>query len=320
MNLEETNSYWAKREEENNRKKIRDDKKLTKAIEERQRKAMNEIQEQIDAFYGRYADKEGISISEARKRVETIDMKRYEGKAKRYVKGAHSGVESIAAQSFTKQANEEMRLYNLTMKVNRLELLKMNIDLELIAMTNDVESFLYKSFNRYVIDEYERLSGILGETLNFNERHVKSIVQSSFMNATWSERLWGDNTALRNELDTLLHRGIIQGRNPRELARDVKKKFNTSTYESERLLRSELARVQIQVQEDSYKQAGITKYSIVTESTACEICKPFDGKVYDLSEMQIGVNSPLFHANCRCSTSAYYDRKAWEKRMKGKGL
>ena len=55
--------------------------------------------------------------------MSKLDIAAYQRKAKRYV----------ADKDFSKQANEEMRLYNLTMKVNRLEMLKANIGLELVA-------------------------------------------------------------------------------------------------------------------------------------------------------------------------------------------
>lgn len=320
MKNENINDYWAKREADHIKKQVKDDKVLAKRIEERQLKAMDEIQEQIDAFYGRYATTEGITIQEAKKRVAKIDMEKYQKKAKKYVEGAHSSVESIAAQSFTKIANEEMRLYNLTMKVNRLELLKMNIELEVIAATSDIEHYLFKEFNKYAIEEYERLSGILGETINYNEKHVKSIVDSSFMNAEWSERLWGDSAALRSELDTLLHRGIIQGKNPKVLARDLRKKFDVSVYESERLMRTEMARVQQDVFQDSAKQVGVAQYKYIAEPDACDKCAALDSKVFDFEDAEIGINAYPMHPQCRCSQSMYVDRDEWDRKLKERGL
>src|SRR5690606_30345166 len=122
-------------------------------------------------------------------------------------------------------------------------------------------------------------AGILGETINFNEKKVQSIVNSSFLTASWSERIWNNQDALRSELDRLLHQGIIQGLNPRELARELRKNFNTSVYNSERLLITEMARVQADVFEDSMKQAEIEEYEYIAEPTACDICAKLDGKV-----------------------------------------
>lgn len=59
-------NYWKKREEENLRKNLKTEAEYAKEIERIYRGMMDDIQKDIDAFYGRYASKEGISISEAK--------------------------------------------------------------------------------------------------------------------------------------------------------------------------------------------------------------------------------------------------------------
>lgn len=280
-----TNSYWRERELDHINKQIKNDAVLTRQIRRKYIQAMDEIQNQIEAFYGRYADAEGISITEARKRVSKLDMEKYSAKAKRYVK----------ERNFTKRANEELLLYNATMKINRLQLLRLNIELELLGLISDEERFLLDELTKSARAEYERLSGILGESINHNEKAIKTIVNSSFMSATWSDRLWANQTALRAELDKLLHRGIVQGKNPRELARELRKTFDASVYNSKRLLITEMARVQEEVFEDSMRQAGIGEYEYIAEPTACDICADLDGKVFKLEDAEVGKNMYPMH-------------------------
>ena len=100
--------YWNKRETEALKHYITDEEEYSKRIKAIYEDMYDNIQAEIDGFFGRYASKEGISIAEAKKRVSRLDIEAYERKAKRIVKD----------KDFSKQANEEMRLYNLTMKVN----------------------------------------------------------------------------------------------------------------------------------------------------------------------------------------------------------
>lgn len=303
------NSYWRDRELNHIQQMIRNDEELTLRIRQKYMDAMSEIQKEIEAFYGRYASREGISMEEARKRIGKLDMEQYERKAKRYVR----------ERNFTDRANEEMRLYNASMRINRLQLLRLNIELELMALISDEERFMLNELTKQAREEYERQSGILGQTINANEKDLAAIVNSSFLNATWSDRLWSDQTALRAELDKLLHRGIVQGLNPRQLARELRKVFNTSVYNSERLLRTELARVQGDAFKDSMEQAGIEKYEYIAEPTACDVCKPLDGKIFRVEDMQPGVNF-LMHPNCRCSTAGYISREDWDADLRARGL
>lgn len=312
-------NYWRERELENMAKNKKSDAEIAKAIRSLHNQTTKEIEQQINAFYGRYATAEGITMAEAKKRVSKLDIEEYAKKAKRYVEGAHSGNEFIAAQSFTDAANAEMAIYNLTMKVNRLELLKANIALDLATMTSDEERFLLEKFTDAAREEFARQSGILGMTIAQNEKLVSNIVNASFHNATWSERLWANQQALKAELETLLTRGIIQGKNPRVLARDLRKRFDASIADSERLMLTEMARIQKDVFEDSMDQAGISEYEYIAEHGACNICEPLNGMTFKVKDATPGVNIFPMHSHCRCSASPAVDRLAWEKKMRESG-
>lgn len=303
-------NYWKDRELKHIEQSIKDDAKIARRLRRLHLKAMEEIEQQIEAFYGRYSTKEGISMQEARKRVSKLDIEKYERKAKRYVRD----------RNFSERANEEMRLYNVTMSINRLELLKANIHLELLAMASQEQRILFETMTANARAEYERQSGILGQSINYNEKNIQAIVNASFLNATWSDRLWDNQDALRSELDRLLNRGMVQGLNPRVLARELRETFDTSIYNSERLLRTELGRIQIQTQEDSYKKAGIDQFVVIVEPDGCDVCRKFDDKVFNVEDMEVSVNAPIFHPNCRCSTSSYVDREAFERNLAERGL
>lgn len=294
--------YWTKREREQLKHNITEEKEFDRQIEEIYKNMLNNIQAEIDGFYGRYASKEGISIAEAKKKVSSLDIERYERKAKRYVKD----------KDFSKEANEEMRLYNLTMKVNRLEMLKANIGLELISGADELEKFMAGILQGRTMDELKRQAGILGKTVQNNAQLAKTIPNASFHNATFSQRIWANQTLLKDEIEKLLQVGMIQGKNPRVLAKELRKKFDVGVYNSERLMRTELARVQIAAQTESIKANGFEMYTVHTLGDACPICKPHNGKHYRIDEMVIAKNAPVFHPNCRCSISAYEDSDDYE--------
>src|SRR5699024_2411229 len=196
--------YWRKREEENRKRLIKNNRKFMYEVQKNNVQARKQIEEQIEAFYGRYAGKEGITMEEARKRVTKINIEDYAAKAKRYVK----------EKNFTDIANEEMRLYNATMRINRLELLKKNMELELLAMYSEEERMMLDYFTQEALHEYERLSGILGQTVTAKKKDIKALVNASFKNATWSTRLWDNQSALKSALNRELNRAMIQGLNP----------------------------------------------------------------------------------------------------------
>src|SRR5690625_2852184 len=208
-------NYWVERERKHMKTKEKDVMKLARNLKSNQNEVMGNIDAQINEFYGKYADREGISVEEARKRATKADISKYETKAKKYVKDSKSKDESVRMQSFTKAANDEMRLYNMTMRVNRLELLKANIHLDLLSMRSYEERKMYDYLTHTAKAEFERQAGILGKSVGANAKKMESIVNSSFLTSTWSDRLWNNQEALRMELNTLLNNNITMGRGAR---------------------------------------------------------------------------------------------------------
>ena len=103
-------------------------------------------------------------------------------------------------------------------------------------------------------------------------------------------------------------------KNARELAPKLEKTFGSSKYAAERLLRTELARVQTDAQMESFKEGGYDHYMFITVgAAACPVCTALNGKVFNVKDMAPGENAPPMHPNCRCSTAAYMDRGGFEK-------
>ncbi len=248
-------------------------------------------------------------MAEAKKKVKKIDIEEYKRKAEKYVK----------EKDFSDQANEEMRLYNLTIKVNRLELLKANIGAELVNGTNELQTYYGDKLDEEVMKELERNASILGPSVLDNAKNARIAVDSSFQNATWSERVWNNQTLLKNSLSNIISNALIQGKNPRDFISQIRKQFDVSRYQAERLLRTEIARAQVQAQAESYTAEDIEEYEYVAcgKKDCCPVCKKLDGKIFKVKDMECGENAPPMHPNCHCATAPYLDRKEYDEWLDG---
>lgn len=303
--------YWEKREAEALKHRITEEKEFDKQLHKIYEDMLDKVQNEINAFYGRYASKEGISIAEAKKRVSKADIKAYERKAKRYVK----------EREFSAEANEEMRLYNLMMKVNRLEMLKANIGLELIAGHDEIKKFMEGILQGRTEDELKRQAGLLGKSITNNGKAARVIVNASFHNATFSDRIWMHQDLLKAEIGKSLQSGLIQGKNPRAIGKELYKYWygndprtgGGAQYCMERLMRTELARVQTEAQKESFIRNGFSMYTFHTNSGCCDICAALNGKHFKIEKMMPGVNASPMHPHCRCSASAYEDTEEYNE-------
>ena len=80
-----------------------------------------------------------------------------------------------------------------------------------------------------------------------------------------------------------------------------------------RPMRTELARVQIEAQKQSFERNGFEQYEFIALGSACEICKELDGKHFGVEKMMPGENAPPMHPNCRCSVAAWVDDEEYEE-------
>ncbi len=92
-----------------------------------------------------------------------------------------------------------------------------------------------------------------------------------------------------------LNNSILSGNNPRELAYDIKRYTDLSTYQSMRIARTEQMRVYRDVSKNTMKSANITHWEWLSEPDACDTCKDNNGKIFPIS---VDMNT---HPNCRCT-------------------
>lgn len=299
--------YWREREAKFIGQRVTDDKKLGLEAAKRFDVLAKDISDQVTVWLDKYAGENGITLAEAKKRVSTADIDSLSGRIKKVSRKL----------PLTDPARTDLRLYNLTMKVNRLEYLKAEMGLTVAEFYGETSEVLYKSFYQAAMDEYERLGGeYLGFTAKHTTRDIKELIQGSLNNspdsANWSDRLWGASSTTYGILVDQVTKGIILGENPRKVAARVKKSLNTSRMAAERLARTEMARIQTEQSLNAIKDMSVSQYIFVTQGNACDICKSLDGKTFRTTNLD---NIPPLHPNCRCAISPYLDRDEYEAEM-----
>lgn len=321
------NKHRKKNIEDRQRREIKHNNKVA----ELQDRFFDNILERIEAFYGKYAGKDGITSGLARKKVSKYEYDRYINGLKQLKDSYH----------FTDIAKEEMNRNIVSNNVRRIDILSAEVTDELIVMTSQ-EEILHQE---YMVEEVKKdylieilfiagVASFLGRNkkkidsymqkekkkIPGREKILRDVINKDFLSASWSERLWDNQDALRAELDRIIREGIKRGRNPKELAREIKKSFNSSKFNSERLLVTEMSRAQAMAQEDTYKRNNFDEYEFHAEPTACDVCSRLDGKIFKVKDMEIGTNMYPIHPLCHCSTSPHMSRESFEKDLERRGL
>ncbi|MDS3975450.1 minor capsid protein [Staphylococcus epidermidis] len=255
-----------------------------------------EIAKELLAFYAKYATDTGLTIQEVMKKADEFDVYAFRNKAKKYVK----------RKDFSDEANNALKLYNLSMKVSREKLLKQQLDLIVKDSTLDIQDEIENKLVDAVDREVERQVHILGENVKIDDTEVKAVVNSNFKGVNWSTRLWQDMAVVQKEVERTTSNVLLRGRHPNEYIKDFKKQTNTTTYNASRLLVTESARVQAESQKLTYLkdlgEDGEYKYVAKIDKKTSKICHSLNSKVFKVKDMIFGVNAPPMHHWCRSTT------------------
>lgn len=294
----ESFEYWRNREHKTIDEIEKNQEEFLKSISDEYDKALEDIEKEINRNFLKYSKENLLTISELMKKADKFDVIKFNDKVKKY----------FEREEFDNSMGY-LIIYALKMRVNRLEFMKAKIGFEVDKLTNRLKSEYEKQLRKETIDEYKRQSGILEPHIDYNTKTVAKIINSNFYNANFSQRLWGNGEKLKSVINTMVNRLILQGVHPDKMISELRKMFGVSYSEARRVLITESARVQGDVQIDSIEQAGFKSYVYIAERRACVICGSLNGKVFLVKDKEVGLNMYPMHPNCRCRIAPYEDEK-----------
>ena len=311
-----TADYWKDRFEQI--EKICHDKGAVtyREIEAQYRKAQREIESQISVWYQRFAVNNGITMQEARRLLTSGELAELKWDVNEYIKYGQQN--AIDGKWMKQLENASARAH-----ISKLEALKLQLQQQVEVVFGNQLDGIDKAMRAvysagYLHTAFEIQKGMeVGYTLAaFNQTLVDKILNRPWApdGKNFSDRVWSNKQKLINELNTTLTQGIILGKDPSKIINAMSKKLDVSKTAAGRLVMTESAAFASRAQEDCFKELDVEEYEIVAtlDSHTSEICQDMDGKVFKMSERQIGVNAPPFHVNCRTTTVPYFNDE-WSK-------
>lgn len=280
-------------------------------IEESFYQAQKEIENKINSWYVRFANNNEITINEAKKLLNSNELKEFKWDVQEYIKYGH---ENELNEHWMKELENASTKYH----VSRLEALKIQTQQTMEKLfgneLDEVDNLTKNSYiNNYFHTMFEYQKGF---NVGFNVTNIDQNKLSKIVNKPWavdeknfSERIWGNKTKLINELHNELTKMCLTGKSPDESIKYLSKKFNTSKAQAGNLIMTENAYFSQLAQKDCFNALDVEKYEIIAilDSHTSEICKEQDGKVYNMKDYQPGLTAPPFHNYCRSTTVPHFD-------------
>lgn len=305
--------YWKGRFEQLEEASHKKAEAVYASIENSYIQAQREIESKINNWYVRFANNNQITINEAKKLLNSQELKELKWDIQEYIK---YGKENRLNDIWMKELENASAKFH----ISRLESLKIQTQQTLEKLfgneLDEVDELARKNYtNNYYHTMFEIQKGFnVGfNILSFNGRMngLSKIVSKPWAvdEKNFSERIWNNKTKMINELHNQLTIMCVQGKSPDSVIKYMSKKFNTSKAQAGNLVMTESAYFSSLAQKDCFKDLDVEEYEIVAtlDSHTSSICQEQDGKVYKMNDYQPGVTAPPFHNYCRSTTVPYFN-------------
>ncbi len=306
-----SNNYWTKRFEEEEKQRNISNKAYAKEIEKQYKIAENKIKSDIEKWYIRIADNNQISLADAKKLLTKDELKEFKWTLAEYTQKAKSGA-----------WKKELENASARVHIKRLEALQLQVQNSIETLRNKenemLEDYLIKNYeDTYYHSLYEISKGFNLKTsfATLDRNKINQVIGKPWLSdgKTFSDRIWQDKEQLINTLRTKITQSFITGSTLDEAVEDISKfvsdKIKNKEYVARRLLETESAAYASKAQIEAFKSIDVEKYEIVAtlDLHTSEICQEMDGKVFNISDQEIGVTVPPFHSHCRTVIAPYFD-------------
>ena len=278
------------------------------------RKAEKQLEAEVDRWYRRFMNGNGIvDMADAKKLLTKGELREFKWDVKEYLKYAQ---DNMVSGQWEKQLENASARYH----ISRLEALRINSAAVIEELFNKEEQALKINLSdAYQDDYYKTIYEVQkGYDAYFNvakldPKEVEKIISKPWApdGYNFSERIWQDKNKLINNVHKELMTCLLTGESPQKAIGRLQKAMGTARKNAKRLVLTETAASASYATQDSYRELGVEKYEIVAtlDSRTSDVCQSVDGKVFEMRDYRVGLSAPPFHPNCRTTTVPAFGKK-----------
>lgn len=325
-------TYWQKRSEDRLLDLLGNADSVVLKLGRYYDKASKDIDKSIKSLYGQFMSDNMVSANKTQELIKGDEFRVWRMTMREYL-------DQIKATQ-DKALLLELNTLAMRSRINRLEALQAEILAQSAIIASKEEevigSFLSDSiedtYYKNVYDEYKDKNP---EVLELMDRHkvgisrnqVKKVLELPWSGNNYSENIWNNSYFIAKRAQVMVAKNIIAGRSIENLSRDFAKVYGKQYYSNaKRLIRTETAYVKGQADVLTYEKLGVEEYELLAtlDNRTSSICQEKDGQHFPVDKIQVGINYPPFHPNCRTTTIKYRedygDRTRMAKDKDGKNV
>ena len=301
--------YWKKRYEEEMERAMHQADGPKKDLRKYADTVIRRLEKDINDWYQRYANENGMSLADAKKQLDARELKAFNMDLEEYRAIAERDELSAEHKKMLKQASARQQL-------DRVQELYINTVQELESWAkyqdstiSDLLSNVYESSNYRTAWMTQSMKGQYDMYAQVDHRTIQRIIDSPWApdGKNFSARIWDNRKQLATSLQNDFIQALIAGDGTATMSEAIAKRMNTSYNNANRLVETELARVHSQAFMDCMSELDVDAVEILAtlDNKTSPICRRMDGKYVQCKDAKPGITIPPFHCHCRSTTVPY---------------
>lgn len=292
-------TYWQRRFLQIAVERNKADAEYIKDMQKRQRDLSKSIQIELNRWFERYGDNEGISRREAQRGLAKREQREWSMTLDEYRRKAIDG-------GYEQELNKEY----FSSRISRLEQLQRQLYFEFSDTANQEEGYLSNYLQEALNTSYLRHIYELSDRGNlslrfekYSSRALELAIRKPWQGSNFSKRVWKNHIrTMPDRLARTMSLAIVNGwgvdRTVKEMMANIDK---TLRHRMVTLVQTESAHLAEVANGQSMAETGVERWEWLAtlEAHTCDICASYDGKEYDIDDRQAPI-CPA-HPNCRCT-------------------
>ena len=282
-------------------------------VEKQFRLAERELEKDISLWYKRLAANNDISMADAKALLTGNSLQEFRWTVEDYIK--HGREYGISGKWAKELENASARVH-----INQLDALKLQMQQQLeVLYGNQVDGLdqrlkdIYSAGFYKTAFEVDKGVGVGTNLRQLDDERLRNVVSKPWCSdgKVFSDRLWQSKDVLNSTLQTELSQAVIRGDGLDNVVKNVARRMDAATSSAARLVMTESAFFATAGQRDCFADLGVKQYEFVAtlDDRTTPECQDMDGKVFDMKDMQPGVNAPPLHCWCRSCIVPYFGDK-----------
>lgn len=290
-------SYWSDRQDQLRKAAEKDEAAIKKRLSKFYDAEFKRLDKEIAAYFQKYGENNVIEYRTLLQSLDEADrtllMEQMDEFAEKYPQYAH--------------------LLPVRESIYRLDRLQ-GLQYSVFMSQANIAGYTNEQIAQYEAKLAQQGLNSSMETLGFGKNFysINDNIVREFVDVPWcndenfSARIWNDTQRVANYINQDMAQAFARGDSYDRIIKNVQRRFGVNRSNAYRLVFTEgtyvMAESSIKPFEEDFTQY---EYSPILDSKTCEICRALNGKVFEISERQPGVNFPPMHPWCRCTWVPY---------------